>query len=58
MTTREVKVEKLRQIVKAPKPGGMNYGPSVHNNDLFEMLDRIEQKLDALLERKNNDNIN
>jgi len=29
----------------------------VHNNDLFEMLDRIEQKLDALLERKNNDNI-
>tara|TARA_B100000900_G_scaffold75181_1_gene60064 strand:+ start:663 stop:836 length:174 start_codon:yes stop_codon:yes gene_type:complete len=56
--TREVKIEKLRKIVNAPKPGGMNYGPSVHNNDLFEMLDRIEQKLDALLERKNNDNIN
>lgn len=45
-------VEKLREIVKAPKPGGMNYGPSVSNNDLFEMLDRIEQKLDKLLERK------
>ena len=47
--TREVKIEKLRKIVNAPKPGGMNYGPSVHNNDLFEMLDRIEQKLDLLI---------
>lgn len=45
-------VEKLREIVKTPPPGGMNYGPSVSNNELFEMLDRIEQKLDALLERK------
>jgi len=44
-------VEKLREIVKKPLPGGMNYGPSVSNNELFEMLDRIEQKLDALLNK-------
>ena len=47
-----IDVKKLREKVNAPKPGGMNFGPSVTNNELFEMLDRIEQKLDKLLRQK------
>ena len=47
-----IDIKKLRETVNAPKPGGMNLGPSVTNNELFEMLDRIEQKLDKLLKQK------